>query len=168
MEISQYKTNHIKSEESLLRRSYFEVATEARVQILNVLFSRGGLEFPLYELDPVEDPGHLALNVGRLHGELCGRLEAGLGLSEDRGGEETKPLERIRLPTVTGWRVSHLLTRLPSSLLQSISLASLVWRTERLARLQEVVVEISHFVVLQWSEGQTLTHHLSSETRGPS
>ena len=94
MEISQNTTNHIKSEESL-SRSNVEVATETRVQILNVLFSRVGLEPPLYELDPVEDPGHLALNVGRLHRQLCCRLEAGLGLPECRGGEQTKPLERI-------------------------------------------------------------------------
>ena len=120
MKISQNTTNHIKSEESLLRRSYVEAATEARVQILNVLFSRGGLEFPLYELDPVEDPGHLTLNVGRLHGELCGRLEAGLGLSEDRGSEKTKPLERVRLATAGWWRVSPLLTSLTSSLLQEL------------------------------------------------
>ena len=166
MQISQNKTNHIKSEESL-NRSYFEAATEAGVQILDVLLSRTGLESPLDELDPVDDPGHLALDVGRLHRQLGGGLEAGLGLSEGRGGQETKPLERIRLATARGASsllTTNLLVSLTTSLPQSACLAVLVL----MAGLQEVVVEISHFVVLQWSEGQTLTHHLSSETRGPS
>ena len=63
-----------------LLKSNFEAATEACVQFFDVLLGCGGLQSPLYELDPVGHPRHLTLDVGALNRHLHGRPEARLGI----------------------------------------------------------------------------------------
>ena len=128
-----------------LLKSNFEAATEACVQFFDVLLGCGGLQSPLYELDPVGHPRHLTLDVGALYRHLHGRPEARLGLSERWRCEETKPLEGLRAGLVSLRAPLLLLVPLSPSLHQAVIILIL----SMLPRLQQVVVEISHFAVLE-------------------
>ena len=73
MQKKEYETTH--------KLSNFDTIPKARVQILDDLRVRAGLglvQHPPDELDPVHHPGHLALDVGAVHAQLGGGLEARL------------------------------------------------------------------------------------------